>query len=436
MREKSINFKTLILNRNISIPNSIHAARVWMVLLAAAFIITTVIPSFGAEFDKAARDKILEEYYPPALVQRMMDDARAAAEKFDGINIFSTAQYGDRFLTGIVDLGDVFDARIPENLAVFKKYARDNLLILNVDDSSHYNKYAMAADRFMKELGYDAVIFYPDEFHPVFTGEKDAWLFIREEPAGKEKGYYISNRLKNRRFAVTGGLPTAPKASGNHFIYYIPEAGAQYTTYKFIPDENSTTTETIFLEISPDLSADDISRLKEKITKIDGIGKVLPVEENLDWVDLKEKLAAGVEVDKITTCKKKNVLQVIVKAQEYLPPVCSLLNKIPEVKSFFSPSALTGELTNRFKPVEVTGEMRAKRKALGITESPLSGRKKVKAGLWTGGLQGDIELCFGAIFRGTGHRYTWGDKGFYAIPLEEEFWNIRNVRNDRSKEHK
>jgi len=291
------------------------------------FLIVLLQGSVGicADFSSETRDQILWEYFPNKLVQKMRKDARPIRAKFDGINIFSSAQYGDKFLTGYINIGDVFDARNPVNMRIFREYARDNFLIKNVDESDHFNKYAEAAHKFLEEFGFDAVIFYPDEFHPVFTRPHDTWMFIREEPSGKKEGpYYYSCRMKNRDLAVTGGIKMEPGKLKKHAQYYFPSLGTRYDPYKMLKTE----------------ALPDSKNSRERI----------------------------------------------------------------------------------FKPVKVSDEIREKRKKLGIIPSRLSGRKNLLAGLWTGGDKIRMEYQVGPSFKATGKEYSWGDRGFYAIPLDRDFW--------------
>lgn len=189
------------------------------------------------EFATGVKDRILDEYFPDKLVRRMKNDAKPIVERFYRINVFTSSQYGKNFVTGVVDIGDVFDARNPINRRIFKRYARDNLLILNPGEKKHYNRYALAATRFIRELGYDVVLFYPDEFHPVFTNLDDTWMFIREDPVGKplaEDGYYYSGRIKNRQIAIKGGLSLEPLNLVRTPEFYVPVAGEKYEPYQLV----------------------------------------------------------------------------------------------------------------------------------------------------------------------------------------------------------
>lgn len=231
-------------NLKINITGKAIRKEILLILISILLLISLVTPSFSADFSTETRDRVLSEYYPPQLVNRMLSDVEEVVKEFDELNIFSTAQYGDKFMVGVVDIGDVFDARRPENMKIFREYAKDNLLIQNVDESEHYNKYAISANRFMKELGYDAVIFHPDEYHPVFTDPDDPWMFIREDPTGKKDGeHYYSGRIRDRKYVVEGGIPLEPKKTYSYIQYYIPVAGSKYKPYRMInerTDKNLT----------------------------------------------------------------------------------------------------------------------------------------------------------------------------------------------------
>ncbi len=315
----SIHYKraTRRTNRGISVKSLIS------LILALMFVFLSVSLGRCEEFSTETRDRLLKEYLPDKLVARMKADAEPFIKQSGGGDIFSSCQYGDRFLVGTVDTGDIFDARIPENMKIFKDYARDNLLIRNVGDGEEYNKYAVAALRFMTELGYDVVLFHPDEFNLVFTSPDDTWMFVREIPVEKtENGkHFLSIRLKNRFFAIEGGLPMAPKKTTGFSIYYIPDAEAVYVPFR-----------------------EGACKVAEELWK-----------------------------DKV------------------------------------------------YKPVTGSGEMLKKRKELGIIPSPLSGRKAVRVGRWTGSDEAELEYKYGPRFNASGREYTWGDEGFYVVPLDADF---------------
>lgn len=201
--------------------------------------------SFGSimasNFSTLDRDKILLEYFPPKLVQRMHRDALPILKRYKGINVFSSCQYGDVFVTGKMDIGDVFDARIPQNMDIFKRYARDHILILNTSEKEHYNQYSLAAYHFLREYRYDVVLFYPDEFNPVFTTPYDCWMFVFEEPLKKGKdNLYYSKRIKNRRIAVEGGIPLEPLNLISLPQFYIPTPSSSYSPFKLTNGEEFT----------------------------------------------------------------------------------------------------------------------------------------------------------------------------------------------------
>lgn len=175
---------------------------------------------------------VLERYFSDELIARLKAETAPIREKFEGVNIFTTAQYGRRFITGTVDIKDVFDARIPHNREIFRKWAKENLLILNPPETQAYYQYALAATEFLKEFEYDAVLFYPDEFHPVLTKKTDTWLFLREEPAVEGQPFYYSGRIDRRQIAVTGGMLMEPVDSTELWLFYIPVAGGTYESYE------------------------------------------------------------------------------------------------------------------------------------------------------------------------------------------------------------
>lgn len=253
----------------------------------------------------------------------MLTDSAPIVKHFGGINIFSSAQYGDKFLMGEIDFGDIFDARNPINRRIFRKYARDNIAVLNVGDKDFYNRYAMAADKFLEEYQFDAVIFFPDEFHPVFTTPQDPWIFIRETPWGNRQGKYnISHRVRNRRFVIEGGISTKPLKRNELYQYYIPKAGASYEPYKLIDSE----------------------------------------------------------------------------------------------------SVQDEPLQDQPKPISASIDVHSKRIEAGIIPSYLSGKKNIPVGLWTSGDKAIIQYKHGLTYKASNEEYTWGDRGFYLIPLHTDFW--------------
>jgi hypothetical protein len=187
---------------------------------------------------------VLATYYSPETVTLMQEDAAPIVGHYGGLNVFTTAQYGRRFIVGTVDLKDVFDARIPANHEVFKKYARDNFLITNPAPSQIYYMYSLASTRFMRELAYDGVLFRPDEFHPVFTKSTDTWLYLREEPDGVHGQHpapnvtiYYSARIDDRRPEVEGGLRMSGINSSSLWMYYIPVPETGSSAEKYVPYE-------------------------------------------------------------------------------------------------------------------------------------------------------------------------------------------------------
>ena len=277
----------------------------------------------ASDFSTETREWVLDEYYSTELIKTMLNDSASIVKHFGGINIFSSAQYGDKFLVGEIDFGDIFDARNPINRRIFRKYARDNIAVLNVGDKDFYNRYAMAADKFLEEFQFDAVIFFPDEFHPVFTTPQDSWIFVREIPWGNRQGKYnITRRVRNRRFAVEGGIKTKPLKRNKLYQYYIPKAGASYEPYKLIDSET--------IQDEP--------------------------------------------------------------------------------------------LKDQPKPITSSMDVHSKRIEAGIIPSYLSGKKNIPVGLWTSGDKAMIKYKYGLTYKASNEEYTWGDRGFYLIPLHKDFW--------------
>ncbi len=227
--------------------------------------------SFGSviasNFSTLDRDKILFKYFPPKLVQRMYRDALPILKRYKGINVFSSCQYGNVFVTGRMDVGDVFDARIPQNMEIFKRYARDHILILNTSEKEHYNQYSLAAYHFLKEYRYDVVLFYPDEFNPVFTTPYDCWMFIFEEPLkrGKDRLYY-SRRIRDRKITVEGGIPLEPLNLISLPQFYIPTPSSSYTPFKLVEGKKFTSFEkpSILNPYSPPMEVSEDIRMKRE----------------------------------------------------------------------------------------------------------------------------------------------------------------------------
>lgn len=175
--------------------------------------------------------QILSYYFNDALVGQMRSDAAPFVAQYEGVNIFSTAHYGRVFITGQVTIKDVFDARLPQNYEIFKKYAFDNFGI----KAAFYERYAEAANQFIEEFGYDVVLLNPDELHPVHSNQFDTWMLIRDKPTNVFDVYY-STRVINRAISLVGGLKMRALTSGDayytpNWMYYIPQDGAQYVPY-------------------------------------------------------------------------------------------------------------------------------------------------------------------------------------------------------------
>lgn len=177
-------------------------------------------------------DEVLAQYFTQEEIQQMRNDAAPLIKQYGGINIFSSAQYGRKFITGTANIKDVFDARIPQNYEIFKKYAWDNF----GEKNAYYARYAEAANAFIKEFEYDAVLFHPDELHPVFTDSvNDTWILLRDAPTN-ELDIYYSSRVINREITITGGMEMVPLSPDeflgvSHWMYYIPAEGSNYIAY-------------------------------------------------------------------------------------------------------------------------------------------------------------------------------------------------------------
>jgi len=190
----------------------------------------------------ATMKMVLATYYSPETVTRMQSDAAPIIAYYQGMNVFTTAQYGRRFIVGTIDVKDIFDARISTNYEIFKKYARDNFLITNPAPNQIYYMYALASTRFMRELAYDGVLFRPDEFHPVFTKTSDTWLYLREEPDGIHAQHpvpnvtiYYSGRIDDRQPTIEGGLRMTGINSATLWMYYIPDPRGGTETQNYVP---------------------------------------------------------------------------------------------------------------------------------------------------------------------------------------------------------
>ncbi|MBF0548419.1 MAG: hypothetical protein HQM08_28545 [Candidatus Riflebacteria bacterium] len=189
-------------------------------------------PNFGQDIDA-----IVAEFFASDVAQAMKRDAAALLPKYGGINVFTSAQYNRRFFTGSVDLGNVFDARIPANMAIFRSFASETRLINTDPNTLNYNRYSTAANRFLAQYGYDAVLFYPDEIHPLFTKPTDTWLYVRETPDGVHfttiggRKLYYSSRIIQRRIEIAGGLKLQAVNGNVSGMVYLPIPGEAYIPY-------------------------------------------------------------------------------------------------------------------------------------------------------------------------------------------------------------
>lgn len=168
----------------------------------------------------------LQERLPADTARRIQAQARELVQgRYPaGVNPFSTAQFGQAFVEARVDLGDLFDARIPANLATFQAWARGTHRVFPERGAVHLQ--AEAATAFLRAFGYDGVLFRPDEWHPVLTRPDDTWLFLREEGTTGASG-----RLLKRRNTLYGGFPSMEPAPGFP-AFYLPAAGAPYQDYR------------------------------------------------------------------------------------------------------------------------------------------------------------------------------------------------------------
>lgn len=180
--------------------------------------------------------QIISTYFNQDTVRQMQIDAAPIKAMYNGLNVFSTSMYNTTYITGTVSIKDVFDARIPENYEIFQKYAYDNF----GTKLYFFERFAEAANKFMLDFQYDAVLFRPDEMHPVFTDvNNDTWMFLRDYPSAECQQKYTrfySSRVQNRKIAITGGMklrmiqPTDALYS-SYWMYYIPDTGATYISY-------------------------------------------------------------------------------------------------------------------------------------------------------------------------------------------------------------
>lgn len=167
----------------------------------------------------------LQERLPADTARRIQAQAaELAAQRYPaGVNPFSTAQFGRAFVEARVDLGDLFDARVPANLATFQTWARGTHRVFPERGPVHLQ--AEAATAFLRAFGYDGVLFHPDEWHPILTRPDDTWLFLREEGT-----HGASRRLVRRRNTMYGGFPSMEPVPGFPAVY-LPLAGAVFQDY-------------------------------------------------------------------------------------------------------------------------------------------------------------------------------------------------------------
>lgn len=199
----------------------------------------------------------LPQALPAALAQQMHDESVPVQAAFpQGVNAFSTAQYGTRLVRGTVDLGDVYDARIPQNAAIFQQWAAQQGLVACDPPEDHVQLYSDAAIAFMREFQYDGVLYFPDEFHPVFTRPLDTWLFLREEPpAGGPTTNFTSRRLTNRTVRVAGGVPMAPSPFVGFFYFYFPTGDTPYESYRLVDGPTVSTLPGTYTPVVGDANA-------------------------------------------------------------------------------------------------------------------------------------------------------------------------------------
>ncbi|MFP4498076.1 MAG: hypothetical protein ACLFQV_07685 [Vulcanimicrobiota bacterium] len=184
------------------------------------------------------RQQVLSQYYTDELIAQMNSDSVSITENFaDRVNPFSTSQYGRRLIQGEVDLKDIFDARIYQNWQLFVNYAVENDLVLEKPPELSYEKYARAAAFFLREYEFDAVLYYPDEFNPVFTGNTDTWMYIREEPSCPGQPYYYSSRIQGRIINITGGIKMTSIDDPVLWLFYIPYPGEEYETFNYVENQ-------------------------------------------------------------------------------------------------------------------------------------------------------------------------------------------------------
>lgn len=210
--------------------------------LTGALLIALMLLSFTEANSQTtdpleANRKAALKHFPEQRVHQMRKEAAALEPLFPGVRPFSSAQFGTDFVTGTMNVFDIFDARIPGNRASFEKYAVDKDLLQ--EEGHILDRYAKAATSFLKEYGYDAVLYRPDEFHPVFTQASDTWMFVREPPQGSRPDgkRYFSSRVTDRTIAIHGGWghgydqgQLGLKRWGSHF-FWVPGGSEKYDSY-------------------------------------------------------------------------------------------------------------------------------------------------------------------------------------------------------------
>ena len=197
-------------------------------------------PAYAGTIPPPAESLALFDYLsqslPPELQTQMRSDrVQVLAQYPPGVNTLSTAQYGTRMLEGRVDLGDVFDARVPANALAFQTWAVQQGLVASEKPADHVSIYSEAAAKFVVHYQYDAVLFFPDEFHPIFTQPTDTWLFLREDPpASGPPTNFNSRRMSQRQVTLGGGVSMAPSPLTGLFYFYFPTGDQPYAPYRFL----------------------------------------------------------------------------------------------------------------------------------------------------------------------------------------------------------
>lgn len=194
----------------------------------------------------SARDQVISKYYSPQQVADFQDDSANIRPNFNGLNVFSTSMYGQSMVRGLVNIKDVYDARIPGNEQIFLQYANQHHYVLpyTPDQQQYIYRYALAATRFLRDFEYDVVLFHPDEFQPVLTSENDTWMFVRDDYSAAVPGQrYYSSRVQSRSLAVQGGFmlsnpPMTFCPEVGLFAYYIPAPGKDHTYTHYVYSVN------------------------------------------------------------------------------------------------------------------------------------------------------------------------------------------------------